>query len=196
MPEFDLRGMKAAKYNYNDNAISYGEVVSLGEAMTANLDLTFAEGRLYAESALSEYMKKVTGMSISLGVKAIPDNAHKLLFRSYDLTRTVSGSPVKSQAMGRASTGNYVGCCFYSPDMVDGTEKFTAVFVHKALFGPPTKSLQTLGENITFATPTTTGEALIDDEGHLIESATFDTEAEATAWCAACFTTTPTGGAS
>ena len=38
MPEFDLRGMKAAKYNYSKatKKITYGEVVDMGEAMTAN----------------------------------------------------------------------------------------------------------------------------------------------------------------
>lgn len=60
MPEFDLRGMKAAKYNYDKSQkkITYGEAMSMGEAMTANLEMKFAEGRIYAESSLSEYMKK------------------------------------------------------------------------------------------------------------------------------------------
>ena len=62
MPEFDLRGMKVAKYNYDktQKKISYDTPMSMGDAMTANLELKFAEGRLYAESALAEYMKKVT----------------------------------------------------------------------------------------------------------------------------------------
>ena len=60
MPEFDLRGMKVAKYNYDktQKKISYDTPMSMGDAMTANLELKFAEGRLYAESALAEYMKE------------------------------------------------------------------------------------------------------------------------------------------
>nr|DAT30947.1 MAG TPA: tail tube protein [Caudoviricetes sp.] len=197
MPEFDLRGMKVATYSYSATTkkITYGTPMSMGDAMTANLEMKFAEGRLYAESALAEYMKKVTGMTISQGVKYIPDETQKVLFKAYQLSRTVGSSPsktVKSMAFGKTSTGNYVGSGFYAPDMVDGTEKFTAVFVHKALFGPPSKTLQTMGETITFATPTTTGEALVDDNGHLHEWATLDTEAEAIAWIDACFTTEPT----
>ena len=76
--------------------------------------------------------------------------------------------------------------------MIDGVEKFTAIFVHKTLFGPPSKTLQTMGEQINFQTPTTSGEALVDDAGHLMEWDSFDTEAEAIAWLDACFTTEPT----
>ena len=36
------------------------------------------------------------------------------------------------------------------------------------------------------------GEALVDDTGHLMEWKSFDTEAEAIAWLDACFTTEPT----
>ena len=197
MPEFDLRGMKAAKYTYNkaQKKITYGEAVSMGDAMTANLEMKFAEGRVYAESALAEYMKKLTGMTTSVGVKYIPDEAQKLLFKAYQLSRAVGGgsqTPIKSMAFGKTSTGQYVGYGFYSPDMIDGVEKFTAVFVHKTLFGPPSKTLQTLGEQITFNTPTTSGEALVDDLGHLHEWYSFDTESDAIAWIDACFTTAPT----
>ena len=114
MPEFDLRGMKVAKYNYDktQKKISYDTPMSMGDAMTANLELKFAEGRLYAESALAEYMKKVTGLTVSQGVKYIPDETQKLLFKAYELSRSVgSGSPktVKSMAYGKHSTGQYVG---------------------------------------------------------------------------------------
>ena len=118
MPEFDLRGMKVAKYNYDktQKKISYDTPMSMGDAMSANLELKFAEGRLYAESALAEYMKKVTGLTVSQGVKYIPDATQKLLFKAYELSRSVgSGSPktVKSMAYGKSSTGQYVGSGFY-----------------------------------------------------------------------------------
>ena len=197
MPEFDLRGMKAAKDNYDKSQkkITYGEAMSMGEAMKANLEMKFAEGRIYAESSLSEYMKKCTGMTTSVGVKYIPADCQKVLYGFYELSRSVgSTSPkaVKSMTADRTSTGQYVGHGFYSPDMIDGVEKFTAVFVHKTLFGPPSRVLQTMGESIIFQTPTTSGESLVDDLGHLFEWYTFDTEAEAIEWLAACFTTEPT----
>ena len=133
--------------------------------------------------------------TVSQGVKYIPDETQKLLFKAYELSRSVgSASPktVKSMAYGKTSTGQYVGSGFYAPDMIDGVEKFTAIFVHKTRFGPPSKTLQTMGEQINFQTPTTSGEALVDDAGHLMEWDSFDTEAEAIAWLDACFTTEPT----
>lgn len=194
MPAFDLRYLQVAKYTKaaSGNGVTYGDKISMGEAMTVNLDLKFAEGRLYAESALAEYMKKATGGTASAGVKYIPLAAQKLMFNAYEKQRTVGGSPVKSVAFGKKSTGQYVGWSFYAPDMIDGEEKFTAVFVRKVLFAPPAKAFQTMGENITFQTPTTSGEFLVDDLGDLLEVATLDTEEEAKAWCDEVFKTAAT----
>lgn len=194
MPEFDLRRIRIAKYTYDSEQgkITYGTPIDVGDAMTANVELRFAEGRLYAESRLAEYMRHYSGVSVSLGVKYIKDAAQKELFGAYELQRNVSSKQVKSLTFGKGANGNYVGCTFYSPDMIDGAEKFTCVFMHKALFSPPTRSLQTLGDTITFSTPTTTGEAMVDDKGHLSESVTVATEAEAIAWCEACFSAEPT----
>ena len=69
MPQFDLRYINAAKYVNNSGTISYTDKAQVGAAMTANIELRNAEGRLYAESALSEFMRKATGGTISLGVK-------------------------------------------------------------------------------------------------------------------------------
>ena len=194
MPAFDLRYLQVAKYTKSSsgNTVTYGEKTSMGDAMTVNLELRFAEGRLYAESALAEYMKKATGGTATAGVKYIPLEAQKLLFSAYEKQRTVSTQTVKSVTFGKKSTGQYVGWSFYAPDMIDGAEKFTAVFVHKVLFGPPAKTFQTMGENITFQTPTTSGEFLVDDLGDLLEVATLDTEEDAKAWCDAVFNTSAT----
>ena len=194
MPAFDLRYLQVAEYKKKTTGegTEYGTPVSMGDAMTVALEMRFAEGRIYAESSLAEYMKKATGGTASAGVKYIPLAAQKLLFRAYEMQRTVSNTPVKSLTFGKPSTGRYVGWSFYAPDMIDGVEAFTAVFVHKALFGPPQKNYQTLGDNITFQTPTTTGEFLIDDLGHLLEVATLDSEADAKAWCDEVFKTAAT----
>lgn len=51
----------------------------MGDAMSVELNLTAAEGRLYAESRLAEYKKLITGGTASVGVKYITDAAQKLL---------------------------------------------------------------------------------------------------------------------
>ena len=197
MPQFDLRHIMCAKYVNTAGTITYSDAQSVGDAMTANLELRFAEGRLYAESALAEYMRKATGGSISLGVKYIKTAAQKLMFgmveKARSLTYTPTGTTVTASATvtGLQSTaksaGNYVGIAFYAPDMVDGVQKFTCVFIPKALFGPPSMSMQTAGDSIQFNTPTTTGEFLRSDgaDQSLLEVAVCDDENEAIAWCAA-----------
>lgn len=191
MPQFDLRGIYAAQYNNTSGTVSYTNVQKVGDAMTANLELRFAEGRLYAESTLAEYMRKVVGGTISVGVKYIPTAAQQLLFgstaKSRSVTYTPTGGtettePVSGLVIGGKTDSKYVGVAFYAPDMVDGEEKYTCVFVRRALFGPPSMSLQTAGENIVFNTPTTSGEFLSDAGLDLLEVAVCDDEAAAVAW--------------
>lgn len=193
MPQFDLRGIKCAKYVNTGGAISYTDKQAVGDAMTANLEMRFAEGRLYAESTLAEFMRKATGGTISLGVKYIKSAAQKLLFGSADKTKSVSYIPVGSTvtatasvsglSLGAKSQAQYVGVAFYAPDMVDGVLKYTVAFAHKCLFGPPSMTLQTAGDSIVFNTPTTSGEFLADDSSaqDMLDVYTVDDENEAIA---------------
>lgn len=200
MPQFDLRGMKVATYVNTQGAISYTGLQTIGDAMNCSLELRYAEGRLYAESTLAEFMKKATGGTISVGVKYIPAAAQQVLFGSVEKARSISYIPVGSTVtatasvtglvLGAKSTGKYVGFACYAPDMVDGVEKYTCIKIAKALFGPPSMSLQTAGENIQFNTPTTSGEFLADDSSGqaMLEVAICDDENEAIAWVAAALT--------
>ena len=90
MPQFDLRGIKVAKYVNTAGVISYTDAQSAGDAMTANLELRFAEGRLYAESTLAEFIRKCVGGTISLGVKYIPTAAQKLMFGVSENSRSIT----------------------------------------------------------------------------------------------------------
>lgn len=189
MPAFDLRGIHVAEYMNTEGVVTYGNAMKAGDAMTANLELRFAEGRLYAESALAEYMKLATGGSISLAVKYIPDAVQSLLYGATVSSRTVGAATVKGLKFGAKDSAKYVGVSFYAPSMRDGVNKYTCVFVSRALFGPPSYAYQTRGESITFQTPTTTGEFLADHSAaqNLIETAIADKEEDAIAWCKAVF---------
>ena len=65
MPSFDLRYIKVGKYDNTDGVISYSDVTTMGDAMNVNIQLRFAEGRLYAEGSLAEYLREATGGTIS-----------------------------------------------------------------------------------------------------------------------------------
>lgn len=196
MPQFDLRGIKAAKYVNTNGTITYTNAQTVGDAMNVNLELRFAEGRLYAESTLAEYMRKAVGGTISIGVKYIPSAAQIMMFNSRSNSRSITYTPDSGTSttisaaglvIGRKTTSAYVGVAFYAPDMVDGVEKYTCVKIARALFGPPSMTLQTAGESITFNTPTVSGEFMADDSanGDLIEVAIVDDEEAAVAWVTA-----------
>ena len=194
MPQFGLKGINCAKYVNTAGVISYTNAQKVGDAMTAQIELRFAEGRLYAEDSLAEYMKKAVGGTISMGVKYIEIAAQKLMFGMRDKTRSISYIPTgttvtatataSSLMIGGHDEGQYVGIAFYASDMIDGVRKYTCVLIRKALFGPPSMSLQTAGESIQFNTPTTSGEFLADDSASqdLFEVAIVDDENEAKAW--------------
>ena len=196
MPQFDLRGIKVAKYEAAAGQVTHGPAMSAGDAMTATLEMRYAEGRLYAESTLAEYMRKATGGTISLGVKYIPSATQQLMFGSRAKTRSVTYTPeggsqtageISGLVLGAKTDSVYVSVAFYAPDMVDGTLKYTCVYIAKALFGPPSITLQTAGDNIQFNTPTTSGEFLADDTSNqdMLEVAIADSEEAAIAWVTA-----------
>ena len=178
MPSFDLRGIRAGKYKNTSGTVSYDNPTDVGDAMSAQLELKFAEGRLYAESRLAEYIKLATGGTISLAVKYLKKAAQTMF---YGCTSDTSKENLKFSAKDIA---NYVGVGFYAPDKVDGVTKYTCVWVPKVLFGPPSMSYQTKGENIQFNTPTTTGEFLADDSTDelLLEVETVDSADAAKTW--------------
>ena len=178
MPSFDLRGIRAGKYKNTSGTVSYESPTEVGDAMSANLELRFAEGRLYAESKLAEYIKLATGGTISLAVKYIK-KAAQVMF--YGCSTETSKDNLKFSAKDIA---NYVGVGFYAPDKIDGVTKYTCVWVPKVLFGPPSLAYQTKGENIQFNTPTTTGEFLADDSTSelLLETETVDSAEAAVTW--------------
>ena len=190
MPTFDLRGIKIGKYTNTDGTVTYDTPISMGDAMSVELNLTAAEGRLYAESRLAEYKKLITGGTVSVGVKYITDAAQKLLFGMNENTRTVGTSTSQKSLKATAKDiAKYVGMGFYAPDAIDGADKYTAVFVYKVLFGAPSYVCATKGNSITFQTPTTTGEFLADDseDKNIMETATLESETDAIAWINKCF---------
>lgn len=190
MPTFDLRGIKIGKYINTEGTITYETPISMGDAMSVELNLTAAEGRLYAESRLAEYKKLITGGTASVGVKYITDAAQKLLFGMSENTRNVgTNTSQKSLKATAKDIAKYVGMGFYAPDAIDGTDKYTTVFVYKVLFGAPGYVYATKGDSITFQTPTTTGEFLADDseDKNIMEIAILASESDAVAWINKCF---------
>lgn len=195
MPTIGFRGAFVAPLNANT---TYGTPISTGCPMTANLELRFAEGRLYACDSLAEYIREVIGGTVTFGAKYFPTAAQLTMFGASTKDRDVTivkadgteeTKTITSVVVSANNRAGYVGFAGFAPDVIDGVNKFTAFFVPKVKFSQPNMNLQTKQDNITFQTPTTTGEFLPDDTtGRVVqEVAICDTEEEARAWCQAVF---------
>ena len=186
MPAFDLRYIKIGKYKNTSGVISYSDVTPIGDAMDVNLQFKYAEGRLYAEGVLAEYLKLITGGTISIAVKYIRAEAQKAMFGAKDTSITVAG--ITPATTGLAYTGadepSAVGCAFYAPDMIDGALKYTCVFIRRVIFGLPAMVYKTKGDSLTFQTPTTTGEFMADHSAtqNLVDVVIVDTVENAKKW--------------
>lgn len=204
MPQFGLKYIHAAPYNLTDGAVSYGEPVKVGDAMTVQIEPEIAEASLYAEDAKAEYMRLMVGGTISMGIKYIMATAKTLLLGVRADTRSITYTPaggsetteeITGQKIGANDTGKYVGLSFYCPDIRDTVKKYFCLFIRKNLFGPPSMNLQTRGQNIQFNTPTITGQflAVDDPDQDFYAWALTDSEEAARAWCRAVFAANTAG---
>ena len=199
MARIGLRGATIAKYNVDANgAVTYGTPISGGCARNADLQLQFAEAELYGCDGLREYIREAIGGSITFEATFFSPEMKVLTFGNKEKTRSVTyngedGNPVTKPVTSVADTSSddapYVGFAVYGPDMINHVKKWACVFVPCVKFSSPNTTMQTRDSSITFQTPTTTGRFMPDDtDEHVIRDvAICDTEAEAKAWCNACF---------
>lgn len=206
MARIGLRGATLAKYNVDaSGAVTYGLPVSGGCARAADLQLQFAEAELWGCDGLREYLREATGGTITFEATFFTPEMKMLAFGNKERTREITyqnaeGVDITKTITSVADTSNddapYVGFAVYSPDIINHVKKWAAIFVPCVKFSSPNTTLQTRDNSIAFQTPTTTGRFLPDDtDEHVIRDvAILDTEAEAQAWCQACFVQANAGG--
>lgn len=206
MARIGLRGATLAKYNVDENgAVSYGNPISGGCARAADLELQFAEAELWGCDGLREYLREAVGGTITFEATFFSPEMKVLAFGNKQRTRDITYQDSEGQELTKTVTSiadtssddaPYVGFAVYSPDMINHVKKWAAIFVPCVKFSSPNTTMRTRDNNIAFQTPTTTGRFLPDDtDEHVIRDvAILDTEAEAQAWCQACFVQANAGG--
>ena len=187
MPAFDLKYIKIGYAEPQGNGtIKYRQAKLLGDAITVNMELRFAEARAWAESNIAAALRRVIGGTISIGVDQINEDAYASISDMFRSSRTPI--PDEEAIIGhtvRMSSGAIAaGLGFYAPDMMDGVEKYCCVFAPWVQIYSPTQGFNTLGENVTFSTPTLTGEFMPAPlAGHpLFETGIADSEYRAISW--------------
>ncbi|MDD3369399.1 MAG: major tail protein [Lachnospiraceae bacterium] len=147
-----------------------------GKAISTDITPNFNEASLFADNALSEYVKEFKDADVNLGVDEMPLSAADVIFGHAISTED------NSVTYGSEDSANYVGFGIYVNVMKDGAKTVMAAWLPKCKFTDSAETYTTKGDSITFATPTLSGKALPDEDGNWRYKQGFDTEAEAITW--------------
>lgn len=154
-------------------AIPFGKAVSFSD--TPNV----SEASLYGDDALAESEKAVTSSALSLGTTDIPDACKEPMFGHKSSAGAGSG---KEFAYNVDDMSPYVGFGVIGVKKVDGVRSFEAKAYPRTQWSEPSVTINTRGESTEFATPSTEGTALPNDDGDYKWEESFETEEEAIEW--------------
>lgn len=152
----------------------YEGPVSLGRLVKAELTITMASGKLYADDALAESVDEFSSGSVAMETDDITDESAGKVYGATVTEKKVSYKAGDSAPMG--------GLAYYKVLMRNGKKLFKGFFYPrvKAVLGNDTA--QTKGDSITFGTSATTFTVFRcnTDEWRITEE--LDSETAAAAW--------------
>lgn len=147
----------------------------VGKLVKADLSVTLASGKLFADDGLAESVDEFASGSIAMETDDMEDAVASKLYGA-----TVSNNEVHYKAGDTAPEG---GLAYYKVLMRKGVKVYKGFFYPrvKAVLGNDTA--QTKGDSITFGTSATTFNVFRcnSDDWRITEE--FETEAECVAWC-------------
>ncbi len=147
-----------------------------GEAITTEVNPTYAEGKLEGDNRVVINRKKFTHAAVTMGTTRLPKQAAPIIFGHQLMEDGQERSKVTDES-------RYVGYGFISKEQdPDGSIKHIAVVLYKVMFADSNNSYQTEGDNITFNTPSLSGTAIGDDDGDWCTKKPFETEDAAFQW--------------
>lgn len=150
-----LRDLFFAKLTEVDGVDIYGIPKKLAEVMNADLSITVAEGKLYADDAISEDVKEFVSGLIKLGIKDLsPENTAELLGQEVDGDKVVWA--------GGDDEPPYVAIGFRAKKTGG---RYRYIWLMKCKFKVPNEKFQTKGESITFNTPEIEGNFYLNKAG-------------------------------
>lgn len=164
------------------SAVSYTYGAVLAKAISANINITTNDVKLYADDAICESDHSFSSGTISITIDDLSDAAKKaILGYTEGATIDASAGTKEMKASGNDSPA-YVGFGFYGKKVVAGAKRWRAIWLKKVQFKEPTDELATKGETTEFGTTTLEGTIMVAADDYWKEEATFDTEAEAIAF--------------
>lgn len=159
-----------------DGTPSYGGAKSFGKAVSAKVDPSNNDAKLYADDALAESDSSFNSAKVTLGV-ADDDLTvfaeilgHKLSEPGSVMTRNVNDA------------APYVGLGRVVTKLVNNKHIYKGEFLYKVKFVEPSQEDETKGESVDFKTPEIEGTAIALANGDWSDSGVFDTKDAAVKW--------------
>ena len=143
------------------SAPTYAAGMVIGKAISGNLTINRNDNPLYADDAIAEDDRGVTGMSLELGLDDLLEPAAAYL----GLVKE-SGSGENTVYYDSSKSPEDVGVGYIRVRRKNGADVFQACWMYKAVFALESEESQTKGETIEWQTPTINGRgAAIDIDG-------------------------------
>ena len=159
-----------------DGTPSYGGAKSFGKAVSAKVDPSNNDAKLYADDALAESDSSFNSAKVTLGV-ADDDLTvfaeilgHKLSEPGGVMTRNVNDA------------APYIGLGRVVTKLVNNKHIYKGEFLYKVKFSEPSQEDETKGESVDFKTPEIEGTAVALANGDWSDSGVFDTKDAAVEW--------------
>ncbi|MBQ6621531.1 MAG: hypothetical protein IJH75_01690 [Mogibacterium sp.] len=158
-----------------DNGVpTYGAGMILGKAVSTSLSITTAEGELYADDMLAEYVSEFSSAQLTAEADNIPLDKQAMLYGA-----AYSGGEMQMSADDTPPYGGWGG---YQVLMVGGVRKYRTWFFPKGKANIPDWNGATKGANVSFGTQPIDVKVMAPNFGPWYYVKEFDNEAAASAY--------------
>lgn len=149
--------------------------ITIGKLVKADLTVTMASGKLYADDALAESVDEFANGSLAMETDDMVDEVASKVYGAEAVEKEVHYKAGHSAPVG--------GLTYYKVLMRNGKKVYKGYFLPRvqAVLGGDTA--QTKGDSITFGTSATSFTVFRANSDDWRITHEFDTEAEVVAWC-------------
>jgi phi13 family phage major tail protein len=164
---------------------TYTKGAVLAKAISAKIDITSNDEKLYADDAAAEVDQSFSSGKLTVGVDDFYDPAKVALLGYIEAAAAegaAQGDGKELTDAGSTGAAPYVGFGFYGKVIRNNVPFWRAIWLHKVQFSEPSDEFETKGEKAGFKTPELNGTIMQDASGHYKSEQTFASEASAKAW--------------
>ena len=154
-----------------DGTPTYGQAQKPAKAISAKVDISNNDAKLYADDGLAESDTSFQSGTVTLGIDDENDQMLATL-----LGHTITDGVITRNADDVAP---YVGLGRVITKMINNVYKYKVEFLHKVKFGEPSQENDTKGETLEFGTSEIEGQVSKLANGDWSKAQTFDTLEEA-----------------